>query len=277
MTSEPSPAGSAASERGALLAWLDEWLEIPMLLLGMAWLALLVIELATGLTRFLEALGTTIWIVFVLEFAGRLLLAPHRLRYLRRNWLTALALLIPALRVLRVARFVRILRAARAARGVRLARLVGAINRGVRTLGATMRRRGLGYVVATTMVVALAGAAGMYAFERDVRGSGLADFGSALWWTAMALTTMGSDYWPRTAEGRILCLLLAVYAFAVFGYITAALASYFVGRDADRGDAEVAGQATLDQLREEVAALRAELGPVIAAVQTASPPARRDD
>ena len=74
-----------------------------------------------------------------------------------------------------------------------------------------------------------------------------------------------------------LVLLFSLYAFAVFGYITAALASYFVGRDADRGDAEVAGQATLDQLREEVAALRAELGPVIAAVQTASPPARRDD
>lgn len=33
----------------------------------------------------------------------------------------------------------------------------------------------------------------------------------------MLLTTMGSEYWPQTAEGRILCLLLSVYAFAVFG------------------------------------------------------------
>jgi voltage-gated potassium channel len=49
----------------------------------------------------------------------------------------------------------------------------------------------------------------------------------------MLLTTMGSDYWPRTAEGRLLCLLLAVYAFAVFGYVTAAIAAYFVGRDKD--------------------------------------------
>ncbi len=44
---------------------------------------------------------------------------------------------------------------------------------------------------------------------------------------------MGSDYWPRTPEGRILCLLLALYAFAVFGYVTATLASYFIGRDAE--------------------------------------------
>jgi voltage-gated potassium channel len=42
---------------------------------------------------------------------------------------------------------------------------------------------------------------------------------------------MGSDYWPQTPEGRLLCLLLAIYAFAVFGYVTAAIAAYFVDRD----------------------------------------------
>ena len=47
----------------------------------------------------------------------------------------------------------------------------------------------------------------------------------------MLLTTMGSDYWPRTPEGRLLCLLLAIYAFTVFGYVTAAIAAYFVDRD----------------------------------------------
>ena len=32
---------------------------------------------------------------------------------------------------------------------------------------------------------------------------------------------------------RVLCLLLAVYASAAFGYITAAFAGFFVGRDAE--------------------------------------------
>ncbi len=40
----------------------------------------------------------------------------------------------------------------------------------------------------------------------------------------MIMTTMGS--WPQTPEGRVLCLLLAVYAFAVFGYVTAMLAAF---------------------------------------------------
>ena len=45
---------------------------------------------------------------------------------------------------------------------------------------------------------------------------------------------MGTDYWPQTSEGRILCFFLALYAFAVFGYVTAAIAAYFVGIDKTR-------------------------------------------
>jgi voltage-gated potassium channel len=80
----------------------------------------------------------------------------------------------------------------------------------------------------------------MYRFEMDAPGGpGFADYSTALWWTAMLLTTMGSEYWPQTAEGRLLCLLLALYAFAIFGYVTAAIAAYFVGKDHDRGQREV--------------------------------------
>ena len=110
--------------------------------------------------------------------------------------------------------------------------VVTSLNRGMRALGASMGRRGFGYVVALSVVVTLAGAAGMYAFEGDVEG-GLQTYGEALWWTAMLLTSLGSEYWPRTAEGRALCFILSLYGFAVFGYVTAALGTFFVGRDAE--------------------------------------------
>ena len=76
----------------------------------------------------------------------------------------------------------------------------------------------------------------------------------------MLVATMGSEFWPQTAEGRILCFLLALYGFAVFGYITASFASFFVGRDAAAPDSETPGLADLGALREEIAALRRELG-----------------
>lgn len=226
------------AERLGTLAELERWLRAPMLVLSAAWLALAVVEFAWGSTRLLETVGLVIWVIFILEFALRFALAPNRLQFLRSNWLSAIALLVPAFRLLRG---FRVLRLARATRGLRLVRVVGAANRGMNALREAMRRRGFGYIVALTGLVNLLGAAGMYTFERapEVEG-GFGSFGDALWWTAMLLTTMGSAYWPVTAEGRVLCLLLAVYAFAIFGYITAALASFFVGRDAaerkDKGE-----------------------------------------
>ena len=98
----------------------------------------------------------------------------------------------------------------------------------------------------------------MYALEKDVPG-GLRTYPEALWWTAMLLTSLGSEYWPRTGEGRALCFLLALYGFAVFGYFTATLATFFMGRDAENPRAEVAGAAAVAALHEEVRQLRAEL------------------
>jgi voltage-gated potassium channel len=42
----------------------------------------------------------------------------------------------------------------------------------------------------------------------------------------------------------MLCFLLAVYAFAVWGYITASLATFFVGRVADDDRAELRAWST---------------------------------
>jgi voltage-gated potassium channel len=240
-------------QRWEILQQLEDWLEAPMVVLGFVWLVLLVVELTRGLNPFLEAAGTVIWILFVLDFLLRFTLAPRKLAYLKHNVLTLVALVLPAFRVLRVARLFRVLR------GVRLVRVITSLNRGMRALGRAMGRRGFGYVVALTFLVTLAGAAGMYAFERGAAEGGIEDVGDAVWWTAMLMTTMGSEYWPQTAEGRILGFVLALYAFAVFGYVTATLASYFVGRDAESGEGEVAGEVSIRALREEIAALRAEL------------------
>jgi voltage-gated potassium channel len=239
-------------QRIELLEQVSAALERPMTVLAFVWLVLVVVDLTMGLSPLLNALNYTIWGLFVVQFVVEFLVAPRKGAYLRRNWLTAVSLVLPALRVIRVTRA---LRALRAVRGARLVRVVSSANRGMRTLGRVMGRRGLGYVVALTLVVNLLGAAGILAFERDEAGGAITSFGTALWWTAMTLTTMGSDYFPRTPEGRVLGLLLAVYGFAVFGYVTASIASLFVARDAEEEDGELAGARQIEALRTEVAAL----------------------
>ena len=245
-------------ERYELLQRLEDWLETPMLILAFAWLALLIVELIWGESLSFEIIGTIIWIVFILDFAAEFVLAPHKVAYLKSNWLPAISLLLPALRIFRVFRVFRLLRLARVGRGLRFLRVVSSLNRGMRALGASLRRRGFGYVLALTVLVAFAGAAGMYSFENGAPG-GLNSYGEALWWTAMVMTTMGSQYWPQTFEGRVLCVFLALYAFAVFGYLTAALATFFVGRDAENDEAELAGAKQLAAVQEELIALREDI------------------
>lgn len=243
-------------EREQLLARMQDWLETPLIVLAFAWLALFVVEVVRGVGPFLTVLGYVIWGIFVFEFALGLALAPRKRAYLKDNWLKALALAAPALRVLRLAR---LLRLARVSRGLRLLRVLSSANRGMNALAASMQRRGFGYVLASTLIVTVAGAAGMYAFEGGEGARGLDSYGSALWWTAMIMTTMGSEVWPQTPAGRLLCLFLSLYAFAVFGYVTAALASFFVGREAQSEAGEIAGAAAMRALHEEIAALRREL------------------
>jgi voltage-gated potassium channel len=67
------------------------------------------------------------------------------------------------------------------------------------------------------------------------------------------MTTIGSDYWPKTAEGRILALLLSIYAFSIFGYITAALASLLVGKEKEISSNEIT------ELRKEIQGLSSEI------------------
>lgn len=242
----------AERERWRALHQLEGWLEKPMMALGVVWLILLVIELTGELGPGLRALGTAIWLVFIVDFALRLLLAPRKLAFLRRNWLAAISLAVPALRFVRALRFLQV---ARGARGLHLVRILGSLNRGSAVLRRAMRRRRLGYVLTLSVLVVVLGAAGLYALERGA-GSGFGSFGAALWWTGRMVMTIGPEFWPATPEGRVLSLLVSLYGYATFGYVTAAFASIFVERDAASAGAATAGDAALRALAAEVRALR---------------------
>lgn len=244
-------------QRWFIVKRLEQWLDTPMIILSAVWLYLMGVDMGWGLSRFAEHMTAAIWMIFILEFVLRFTLAPNKIRFFKSNWLTVISLLLPALRIFRIARALRLLARFR---GVQLIRILGSINRGMKALGKTMQRRGLGYVALLTFIVTLAGAAGMYTFERSLpNGEGFDDFSTALWWTAMIVTTMGSEYWPKTPEGRALCLLLAIYAFSVFGYVTGAIATYFVGKDASDNRAELVGKKDIEQLKEELVLIKTAL------------------
>ncbi len=241
-------------QRMQLLRWLETRAEFPMLVLSFIWLVLMILELTSGLSPLLAHFNNLIWYLFVGDFLIKVWLAPAKFEYIKKNWITTLALALPALRLFRIFRAVRFLKATSAIRTLRLARILTSLNRGIAALGKSLSRRGFGYVLGLTLIVLLAGAAGVLSFEKE--NGMIIDYGTAVWWTAMILTTMGSDYFPKSSEGRILCLLLAVYGFAVFGYVTAAVATFFVGQDAENKSFKENEKKSLDDLKFEIAELK---------------------
>ena len=259
-TAAPPTPEEAIATRWAVLGEYEDWSEIPMLVLSVVWLLLVVLEFVRGETPLFAVLGTAIWAVFLVDFVLRFVMAPARGTYLRNNALAALALALPALRIFRAARAVRLLRLGRATRGLRLMRLLTSFRRGMRTLTGTMQRRGVTYVVALTVLVVLLGGAGLYGFENGTPGvDGFESYWDAVWWTAMLLTSIGAAYAPVTSEAKLLTLLLATYGLAVFGYITAALASFFVADEAAADESQLPSSDEIEGLRRELRALRHDL------------------
>jgi voltage-gated potassium channel len=245
-----APSTALERERLTLLEHVHAALDSVMVVLSLAWIALLVADLVSdGLPRSLDIAFWAIWALFVLDFALEFSIAPSKRSYLRTHWLTAVSLMLPALRVVRAFAALRVLRGARVIRSTGLLRILTSVNRGLASLRATAARRGVGYLLAATVLVIAVGAAGMASFESRASlaqegvsgGRPLDGYADALWWTAYAMTT-GATHQPSTPEGRLLGWLLSLYGLAVFGYLTATLASHFVGRER-----EATGRAPTDE------------------------------
>ncbi|WP_333334929.1 MULTISPECIES: hypothetical protein [unclassified Microcoleus] len=85
------------------------------------------------------------------------------------------------------------------------------------------------------------------------------DYGTALWWTAMLMSTISSDYFAKTASGRVLGFLLSLCAIAVCGYLTATLATFFVSQDAESDRAEIVATQSIQAVETEITALPTEV------------------
>jgi len=249
-------------QRWELLEQLQAILEPAMAGLGLVFLGLLLldysaIELSDPASSRLFWALQAIWAIFLIEFAVRLIVAPAKGEFLRSNWLGVLSLALPFLRP------VRAFRAARALRSLSLVRFLGGINRGIRVVRAVTRGRQFAWVGALTVMVMLAGAVGVRFFDRGVEGAPIQSFGSALWWSAAMVTTINNELYAVSTEARVLAILMRIFAVSVFGYITASIASYFIGTARDGtsdGNETEALRSEIAALRREIAAARRETG-----------------
>ena len=205
-------------------------------------------DLPGWLLTTLHVVTVVAWPVFLADYVLRLVLAEHRWRFVRQNWVDGVAVALPLLRPLRIISLVRV------------ARVLD------RRLTSTLHGRVAAYVTLTASLVVFMASLAVYDAERGARDASITSYGDAVWWALTTITTVGyGDEYPVTAEGRLVAVLLMVGGIALLGVVTAAVASWFVGRVAEAAQAQddaddAALRAEVRELTDEVRRLRAELG-----------------
>ena len=224
------------------------FVEIPMTVLALLWLPVLVIpaivhvSVATG--HALDTVDYLVWAVFVAEYLIKLYLAPSRWRFFRGHLIDLLVIAIPVFRPLRVLRLLRFART-----GLTLAEVLGR----ARSL---LTHRGLHFVLLSVLAIVLVGAALEFGFENHARGSNIHSYADALWWAIVTITTVGyGDTYPVTAAGRGVAVVLMLTGIGLVGVLSATIASYFVGQQADQDMTE------LHQRLDRIEAMLAKLAP----------------
>ena len=198
--------------------------------------------LTAGWRTTVADVSVTIWILFVVDYLARLLLAANRKEYVRRNWFDLVVILVPMARPLR------------SVRGLMALRVVA---RGGSKIG---RRDAVVSIVVAMIAGGIVAALAMLDAERQNPTANIKTYGDALWWALTTMSTIGyGDRYPTTMEGRFVAAALMLGGVALLGVVTAALASWFVDRFGKAQKADAAVLNTLGQLRAEVAALREEL------------------
>lgn len=198
-----------------------------MAFLSLVWVAGVVAELTLPpeSTVVIVQFSTAIWVFFLLEFLVEITIAPDRLAYLRQNWYVALSVALPFFRVLRLVRALALLRT------LSLGRVLLSANRATRALSEIAGGRNIGFVLSTIVVITFVSAAAVFFFERNEPSANIRAFGDAFWWAATMVTTINIGLEPVSFEGRVVAILLRVFGLAVFGYVTATIATYFIDRD----------------------------------------------
>jgi len=196
------------------------------------------------------------WAIFVLDYVARLALAERRWHYWSRHLLDLAVIALPNLRPMRL---------------LRLVMLLKVLNRGA---ASSLRGRIAIYVAGGTALLLFCGALAILDAERGHRGANIVNFGDALWWAIVTVSTVGyGDRFPVTPEGRAVAIGLMLGGVALLGVVTASIASWLIdGVRAAEASAEAATRADVAALSARVedlhlmlAELRAHLGQTAAA------------
>ena len=106
--------------------------------------------------------------------------------------------------------------------------------RALRSVRYFFRLRSIIYIVAAVALTVIVSGVVVTSVERDAPRANITSLGIGLWWAVVTISTVGyGDTYPITTVGRVFASALMFFGVAMFGILTATLASSFAKREAE--------------------------------------------
>lgn len=233
---------------GPRVATWEDRLEWPLAGLAVLFLAtyawpILQPGLPVAARRACNAVDLAVWVVFGVDYVIRLVIARHRVKYWVHHLADFAMVVLPALRPLRL---------------LRLLMLLKMLNR---RAASSLHGRVGAYVTGAGAILLFCSSLAVLSAERGAPGSTIKNFGDAVWWSFVTVSTVGyGDEVPVTTAGRLVGVGLMIGGVALLGVVTATFASWLVDRVREAGeDEQLATRADIAALRQEVAELHSLL------------------
>ena len=188
---------------------------IPLAILAIVYLALYAIEVLGDLPPAalwdFVLISDVIWAIFIIDFVARFLMSHRKGAFMKRNIIEFIALVLPMFRAFRMFRVIIAL---------------GFLTRVAQSLQGRINIY-LGLILPLLIFTC---SLGVYEAEHMAPGAKITQFGDAVWWAFVTVTTIGyGDYYPVTFEGRAIAVLLMLSGLALVSVITVSVASWFLG------------------------------------------------
>lgn len=195
----------------------DKWEKrstAPLAALALVYLGLYAAEVLgheDAVTLFdLILISDVIWGIFIVDFVARLVMHDDKKKFLKQNIIELIGLLLPFFRAFRM---------------LRVVIAIGFLTRAAKSLQGRINI----YIGLILPILIFTCSLGVYEAEHNAVGANITQYGDALWWAFVTITTIGyGDYYPVTFEGRAIAVLLMLSGLALVSVITVSFASWFL-------------------------------------------------
>ncbi|OZG68607.1 ion transporter [Bifidobacterium eulemuris] len=190
---------------------------------AVAFLALYAVDVIcqppAGVSLGIEILLNLLWVFYAVDYILTMYVAEHSWKWMSKHILGLLILVAPLIPGLR---FVRVVAALYALHRGSLSWVRGHINIYIACAGALLLSTGALLVLEA---------------ERGVPGASIDNYTDALWWAFVSVTTIGyGEYYPVTAEGKLITVAVVIAGIALIGVITGACAAWVIKEISLNGD-----------------------------------------